>query len=269
MIEVVCPVCKKLFTARPSQIRSGCGKHCSRICRDNARCTRVTKNCPTCKKKFLVKLSWIARGEGKYCSRICGFAGRKATREWRTCIVCKVLFFIRPCERRKGGKIDYCSRACRNIALSPEIFFMRYISSTPTKKGCLLWLGDIYKATGYGHFFSRRSPHCLAHRFAYALAYGPIPKGLHVLHTCDIPLCVNSQHLFLGTHLENMRDRNNKGRTARGERIASAKLTQKQVLQIRALAKKRTLTYGEIGQRFHTSRDNVSAIVRRRAWKHI
>lgn len=72
----------------------------------------------------------------------------------------------------------------------------------------------------------------LAHRVAYAKARGPIPAGMMVLHSCDNRRCINVDHLRLGTHAENMRDRLERGRTAKGERHGSAKLTDAQAAEI-------------------------------------
>jgi len=75
---------------------------------------------------------------------------------------------------------------------------------------CWKWTGPLSDG-GYGKFscgqVKRR-----AHRVAYEMYVGPIPDGMHVLHRCDNPPCVNPTHLFLGTHLDNMRDMEAKGR---------------------------------------------------------
>jgi hypothetical protein len=72
-----------------------------------------------------------------------------------------------------------------------------------------------------------------AHRIAYEEFVGKIEDGLHVLHRCDNPSCINPEHLFLGTNAENMKDKVNKGRHAFGEKSGSAKLTEEQVIEIK------------------------------------
>lgn len=75
---------------------------------------------------------------------------------------------------------------------------------------CVLWTGGITSA-GYGStLFEGRIQQ--AHRVYWQLLVGPIPKGLHVLHKCDVKRCVNINHLFLGTHADNMCDMKLKGR---------------------------------------------------------
>lgn len=73
-----------------------------------------------------------------------------------------------------------------------------------------------------------------AHRLAWTLANGPIPDGMNVCHECDNPPCINVGHLFLGTHADNVADMVAKGRSAVGSRHGRAKLTERDVLDIRA-----------------------------------
>lgn len=75
--------------------------------------------------------------------------------------------------------------------------------------GCWLWLG--FENRGYGYVWfdgnARR-----VHRIIYDLLREPIPEGMSVLHGCDVPLCCNPDHLFLGTQRDNMDDCRHKGR---------------------------------------------------------
>lgn len=82
--------------------------------------------------------------------------------------------------------------------------------------GCLLWLGYTFpKKMNYGQFGFRNKV-MLAHRVSYILFKGDIPPGLHVMHKCDTPSCVNPEHLKLGTQLENNREIFLKGRNRNG-----------------------------------------------------
>lgn len=76
----------------------------------------------------------------------------------------------------------------------------------PLQTPCIEWPGKRHR-NGYGQL-GRKT----AHRVAYECAHGPIPDGLHVLHRCDNPPCINPEHLFLGTHHDNMIDSMLKGR---------------------------------------------------------
>ncbi len=106
-----------------------------------------------------------------------------------------------------------------------------------------------------------------AHRVAWELERGDIPKGLMVLHTCDNPPCVRPSHLFLGTHLDNMRDMIEKDRAATGMRNGrnTIKLTEKEVKEIRI----DTRTQREIAKSFNVSQTAVCKIKNRITWKHI
>lgn len=103
--------------------------------------------------------------------------------------------------------------------------------------GCHIWTGYLHPVTGYGIFSCRgfKRDDRYAHRLAWQFAGNEIPPGMHVLHKCDNPACVNVEHLFLGTHQDNMKDRDEKGRTARGERSGNNKITKRQVIMARNL----------------------------------
>jgi hypothetical protein len=77
-------------------------------------------------------------------------------------------------------------------------------------KGCWEWQAVLSKE-GYARIsFDARSDY--GHRVAYIVFKGKIPDGLCVCHTCDNPKCINPDHLWLGTHQQNMEDRDRKGR---------------------------------------------------------
>jgi hypothetical protein len=86
----------------------------------------------------------------------------------------------------------------------------RFWEKADTSGECWEWTAGKFN-TGYGQFSVDGAPQ-LAHRFSYEMHYGKISDGLHVLHTCDNPPCVNPEHLWLGTQADNNEDRDKKGR---------------------------------------------------------
>lgn len=109
----------------------------------------------------------------------------------------------------------------------------------------------------------------LAHRFAAADAFGPIPKGAHVLHSCDRPKCVNPAHLRFGTHQENMAEKIAKGRQRAGVVFGSAhkdaKLTPEAVLEIRASSE----TTKSLARRFGVTQQALGAARKGLTWRHV
>lgn len=99
---------------------------------------------------------------------------------------------------------------------------------------CLIWIGD-KDPCGYGRIRYKSSKSYPAHKLVYELAYGDVPPGLVVMHSCDNPSCVEISHLSVGTQKQNVQDSVARGRAirAKGESHGRVKLTQQQVNEIR------------------------------------
>jgi hypothetical protein len=135
---------------------------------------------------------------------------------------------------------------------------------------CWPWVGA-RQQTGYGILFKSSRPRRwhLAHRLSWELHNGPIPDGLHVLHRCDNPPCVNPAHLFLGTQADNNRDRDAKSRggLARegGEGNPRARLTWAIVDEIRGRHAAGE-TQVALAKHFGVKQPQVSRIIRNQSW---
>ncbi len=164
--------------------------------------------------------------------------------------------------------------------------------------GCWIWTGEKYQ-NGYGRFNWRYSPRCstTAHRAAYMLTNGPIADGMIACHRCDVRDCVNPSHIFIGSHLDNMRDMREKGRgstgashaaavsigaqkgedhwtkrtpgrTSKGATHYSTSLTEDDVREIRRRSAG-SETQRAIAAEFGLSEPTVSSIVHRKRWAHV
>lgn len=152
---------------------------------------------------------------------------------------------------------------------------------------CWNWMGSKDKH-GYGVLSVENRP-MRANRLCWIINEGPIPKGLHVLHTCDNPACVRPDHLFLGTHADNMQDCAKKGRVGsqvhperyprgprplgqqqqvRGEAHGKAKLNDAVVRRIRELDTQ-GYNYTQIGCMFNVGRNTVRRVIQRECWQHV
>ena len=118
---------------------------------------------------------------------------------------------------------------------------------------------------GYGSFGLLPSGIFRAHRIAYYLATGEQPGSLMICHTCDNPGCCNPVHLFLGTNSDNMADMMAKGRSSQGSKHGQAKLTEAQVLAIRASGAARLALATKYGVTNHA----IYEVLSRKTWKHI
>ena len=161
-----------------------------------------------------------------------------------------------------------------------------------TECGCWIWMGA-QLSRGYGSL-NAAGFRGKAHRAAYKAFVADIPDGMHVLHKCDTPACVNPDHLFVGTHSDNMQDKHAKGRAntptgtrnalsqfhclvksgerkapvapdRRGEKNTNAKLTEFDVLHIRNSNEKSTT----LAKRYSVDRHTIIAIKKRKLWSYL
>lgn len=148
---------------------------------------------------------------------------------------------------------------------------------------CWEWQRGI-NGHGYGSFYdSETKKHVRAHRMAWLLTFGPIPTGegyhgTEVCHSCDNKKCVRPEHLFLGTHKQNMEDAASKGLTGKQRSPATGlrngmhstpgllKLSVDDVREIRRLYSDGVLNQYELAENYGVSQSMVSNIVRGKAW---
>ena len=153
----------------------------------------------------------------------------------------------------------------------------RFWKNVDRKRHCDCWE---WKAScmrgGYGGFKyypdqknRKNRKQISAHIFSYIIAKGDVQKGLNVCHTCDNPKCVNPDHLFLGTHKDNMQDMINKGRGAdnRGIKNGRSLLNEEKVREIKKMLKNKTNT--EIACIYKVSDATIWQIRAGNNWKFV
>lgn len=181
---------------------------------------------------------------------------------------------------RRPTRGKFCSRTCARASRNggwPARYWMK-VNKTPT---CWLWTGAADKH-GYGSIKHGKGTR-KAHHISYELAYGEIPPGMEVLHSCDNPSCVRPDHLKAGTHARNMAEMAERGRAASGDRSGPklhpgtlargikngvARLTEEQVHEIRRLHSIGR-SQAQIAVVFGVSRATIGYIVLRKTWVHI
>lgn len=136
-----------------------------------------------------------------------------------------------------------------------------------TESGCWIWGGYTTK-NGYPTMAQK-----YMHRYSYQRFNGEIPVGLHVMHKCDVPSCVNPQHLTIGTHQDNHADKVRKGRasggSSPGELHPMHKLTKADVEQIRKEYAGGGVTQCDLASRYGVKQGTISSIVRGASWRAV
>jgi hypothetical protein len=126
---------------------------------------------------------------------------------------------------------------CNPEHMRPRDFDARFWENTDRTSGCWIWQGAFCASTGYGDITIDHKS-CPVHRIAYEIYYNAeIPKGKMVLHSCDHKTCINPEHLHIGTHLDNMQEAIDRGRTCKGEKNGNSIYTEKQIREIKTYMK--------------------------------
>jgi hypothetical protein len=147
------------------------------------------------------------------------------------------------------------STPCRPKALdfdvNPSTNCWEVVSHKPSSKGYTrLYIGGEMVQT---------------HRFVYESFYGEIPEGLFICHTCDNRVCINPEHLFLGTLQDNVSDMVAKDRQAKGSNIANSKYSEDQIKDIKYGA----APVKELMNKYGMSKANICKIRQGKLWVHI
>lgn len=165
----------------------------------------------------------------------------------------------------KAGKLGAKSRWSGPQGLSVE---KRFWNKVQIRSMDSCWPWKKAKPNDYGRCRFIKRKLTTAHRVAYELTYGPIPKGLHVCHKCDFRPCCNPFHLFIGTAKDNLDDAMEKGRMPIGEKHGNAKLSDQKVKTIWKLLNQ-GVSQREVAERYKVTQSIISDIYRHVSWKHI
>jgi hypothetical protein len=150
--------------------------------------------------------------------------------------------------------------------LLPEVD--RFWGRVEKADGCWLWNGSIHRS-GYGLFAPRHHVQEWAHRYAYKITHGEIAPGLFVCHACDNPRCVRPEHLWLGSHQQNVTDMVQKGRAKDWSGLPSRKkgrITPEIVREMRRRWEEERTPFHKLGEEYGISRTQASNIVHGRSW---
>lgn len=191
--------------------------------------------------------------------KVCPDCGKQIDNRSTRCNRCTRLAEAKPTRQRFWEKVD------KNGPIMPPM-------TTP----CWVWTAGFFRIIAHGkHYFygnltlpGHKSVY--AHRFSWEIAHNqPIPKGIHILHKCDNPPCVNPDHLFIGTPSDNMRDMATKGRTGvkYGEKNWNSKLTRELVEEIRKRYSSTRISQRQLAKEYGVTQTAIFYILKGKNWK--
>jgi hypothetical protein len=144
-------------------------------------------------------------------------------------------------------------------------FKVSFVEGGPDE--CWVWQRSV-AGEGYGQIkLTKERRQTYAHRVAYELAYGELPQGKQVCHSCDNPPCVNPRHLFVGSSHDNHQDMKRKGRHLFGEKNGNSVLTEQKVREILALLP--FVPQWDLATRYGVAPITISRISRGLRWAHL
>lgn len=209
-IDLKCSHCNKKFQKYPSQVKDNkdtifCGNECVTAYRKIHWKSKIKRDCINCNKEFEVHQSELKKSKnaGSYCSRECISLGKSFIQK---CLICNKPYKVHLSNKKRSNP-RFCSKKCYDSRTDPKEHFFKSISKRKHKYNCWIWKGRKDK-DGYGILYIKKN--VKAHRYSWELKNGRIPEGFILCHKCDNTSCVNPDHLYIGTHLDNARDRINK-----------------------------------------------------------
>jgi hypothetical protein len=141
----------------------------------------------------------------------------------------------------------------------------REIEYVVTDSGCHICTSHKPRSDGKYYSIKINGKVLVLHRVMYERKYGAIPSGLIARHKCDNVLCINPEHIELGTNQDNMNDMVERNRSLKGSKNNSSKLTEEVIIEIR----NSNLNKFELAEKYQVSERTIRDIIMNRAWKHI
>lgn len=158
-------------------------------------------------------------------------------------------------------------RQYRGTELDAGYYGSKLLDFEVNESGCFICTS--HKPAGNGYcFMVVNGRNVYIHRFVYEECFGEIPEGLHIRHKCDTPTCINPEHLETGTHQDNMRDMVERKRHNYGEKSPVAKLTNKDVLEIKTMLSK-GIMQKDIAKKYKVNPATISMINTGKNWGHL